>query len=230
MTEPARSPLFTSTLKQPSGDATLPAMIVWLCVQMIALALPAARALLWARFPSPAEQLAAHVMIITQIASSSLLCPLLFRSLRSAGFVMALALPFGQLSGVIAAHPPSRVAAASAYVFAWQLTLTMWCIRRTMRFGLAVSVVASLISLGGALGWYLQDSFPGGWFSIDTRAKWLYGPIFGSAAMLNDASAACWRAWIVMTALLIGTLAIQFLSRAFKLTSTYPQRPAPNCG
>ena len=65
----------------------------------------ALRVPLAAGYAQPAEMLAAHVMLVTQVSAAGLLFPYLMRSVFSAAAVAATAVPFVVLAGVLSATP-----------------------------------------------------------------------------------------------------------------------------
>src|SRR5688572_22150853 len=80
-------------------------MLVWLTIQLAALAVGAAGVPLSADDVKPPEVLSLEVMLVTQIGAAALLWPWAFRETRIAIAVMATALPFTQAAAFLSAAP-----------------------------------------------------------------------------------------------------------------------------
>src|SRR5262245_36524683 len=107
-------PSATPPLKPDSQP--IPALLIWLATNLVALCIGAARVPLWARFPTHTEQYAIDEMIVMQLAAASLLCQVLLCDLRTTLLIAASSLPFIGLSGLLAGTRTTDVAIAGAQV------------------------------------------------------------------------------------------------------------------
>ena len=143
----------------PTGPFTGP-VLLWLLVQLAALSVAALRFPLAAKYPQPAELLATHVMLATQVAAGALLFPYILGDWRTAAGVITAAWPFAATASVLSAIPLHTTAAAEAYVSIWLFGLALWCSAlrgpRLQSYGVAV---AAALTVGGALLWYLAREF-----------------------------------------------------------------------
>jgi len=141
------------------GPATGP-VLLWLVIQLAALLLGALRIPLAAKYPQPAERLATHVMLATQVAASALLFPWLMRDWRTAAAVVATAWPFAAAASALSAVSLESTAAGEGYVTLWLAGLALWSrlLRgpRSQSFGVAL---AASVSIGAAVTWYLALEF-----------------------------------------------------------------------
>src|SRR5437763_7314657 len=88
---PTASPINDS----PPKSITAP-LLVWLIVQLLALALAAARVPLSAHFVQPGEALAIEEMLVAQFAASAMLFPFLLRDARCCVAMIVTAAPMLQ--------------------------------------------------------------------------------------------------------------------------------------
>jgi hypothetical protein len=167
------------------------AIAVWLALQLIALLLGAWRVPLSANFPTPAERLALHEMLVMQIGSSALLFPVLLRNWRTTSVIMLSAMPFIELSAFLSMTPTHAALAAAGYVLVWLAALSIWGaagekLPRLRVNGMGI-VLAAAWALGGAAIWYMRSEFSTGeamgmsWSS----AGW-FGPILGAIAQVEQ--------------------------------------------
>src|SRR5438309_11262832 len=96
---------------------------MWIVLQLLALALGASGAPLWAHHPLPRESLAAAVVFSGQIIALALLFPLLLPNRITSLAVAVMALPFIQLGGLLSGTSETSLMAASAYVELWLVGL-----------------------------------------------------------------------------------------------------------
>jgi len=134
-------------------------LLVWLTIQFIALLVALLRVPLAAGYPQPAELLAAHVVVLTQIITSALLFPFLLRDLLSGLTVVATAWPFVALAGVTSGAPPARVVAGCCYVTSWLLALGLWNGWGRRAAGLRGVAVATMLTAGTNVLFYLRLEF-----------------------------------------------------------------------
>jgi len=142
-----------------TGPFTGP-VLLWLLVQLAALSVAALRFPLAAKYPQPAELLATHVMLATQVAAGALLFPYILGDWRTAAGVIAAAWPFAATASVLSATPLTTTAAAEAYVSIWLLGLALWRAvlpgTKSKSYGVAVTTT---LTVGGALLRYLAREF-----------------------------------------------------------------------
>jgi hypothetical protein len=187
-----------------STRSTTRPLWIWLPLQLIPLILAAARIPLSVNHPRPAESLALHLLLVTQIVASALLWPILLHSGASTLLVVVSAWPFVFLSAFLGFVPIERAAPAALYVSLWLLTLSFlpYTMQSQRPRLLAVSFTSAL-TLGCPLLWYLATEFGG---SI-LAPKWInaLSPIANALALLNGTQASP-APWILIVTLLFGTL------------------------
>lgn len=144
-----------------SHDVTGP-LLLWLLLQLAALALSAFRVPLAADHARPAEMLAAHVMLVTQVSAASLLFPYLMRTAQSAAAVCATSIPFVVMAGNLSAAPAAGLVAAAGFLTLWLAALAAWRFalptRAARQFAAAV---AALICIGTLVVFYIRLDFGG---------------------------------------------------------------------
>lgn len=123
MTVDARSP--SPAQPKLSNSITAP-LLLWLVMQLSALALSAARIPLAARWPEPAEAAAVQIMMVVQVITSAMLFPWLLRDRWCAVAIVLTAGPMLQLAVVLASAPPTVFLRAWAGVAAWLGMLAVW--------------------------------------------------------------------------------------------------------
>jgi hypothetical protein len=135
------------------------ARIVWLLIQLAAVALAASGVPLSADFPRPPQSLAVHEMLIAQFVGSAMFLPVLFRGGWRAWLGMILtAGPMLMLSAWLARMPMTPVLLLWVEVAGWVTTLALWR-EVTPRRVDVLAALALLLSAGGLLVWYLQAEF-----------------------------------------------------------------------
>jgi len=191
----------------PSGDASscIPCLLsVWLGVQLAALGLGAAGVELSARWPRPAQQLSLHEMLAVQVIASSLLFPWLMRSGRASIMVIATSLPMSILAAALAESSNLSLLAGSAHVTLWLATLAVWSrLLRTNYLQLIGVLIASCISLGGAVLWYLAREFAN---EISLMAS---GTLVGAMHQIDFPFSAPSSWALVIGPLIIGAIALR---------------------
>jgi hypothetical protein len=191
--------------------ASAVAMVLWLIVQIGALALSAYRIPLSILFPPAAEQLALGIMLVAQIGMAALLAPLLLHSRRNTVIAIVAGWPMAQLAGMLADAPAWRVALAEAYVSVWILTLGLWvwAVGKT-RFAPILPAAAAAISWGGPILWYLHAEFVTQSDKINWATAALLGPLMGALSQVvaeRPVIAAWWvPAALIPLAFLAGAL------------------------
>jgi hypothetical protein len=210
----------------PAGrpaPAILAPLALWLAVQMAALLIAASRIPLSARYPSPEESLAVHVLLVVQIAASALLFPLLFRGVGGAIIVIATTIPFIQLAAFLATQTDNRrLALAALYVILWLIGL--WFLNRACRtaksrmHGIGL---ATLLSLGGATLAYLRREYAAPATTFDWSRHAFLGPITGCMAIVEGDPAAG-TIWVFVGSFLFATLALLVATRWRQLIHRVP--------
>lgn len=166
-------------------------IVLWLAVQLAALALAAARVPLAAKYPRPEELLAASLMLTVQVSASALLFPYLMRDWRTAAGVIATAWPFLMLASTLAAAPVGHTVKAGAYVTLWLVALVLWAplITRPKLQSMGVAV-AGLTSIGAALLNYLRMEFSNLTHGNGSGHAWTAsGPVTAAVNYLTESGA-----------------------------------------
>jgi len=195
-------------LSTTPATATLLAkpLLLWLTVQLIALAIGAVGFPLSARKPVPPETLSIQIMLVTQIAAAALLWPLLFLERRASLAVIATAIPFAQAAAFLSVTPRGDAYAAVGLVLVWLIALGVLPARRP---GLTMILRAAVIlwSIGGAIVTYLQADF-----SLDAIKP--VGPIVYVLAALDGKSSS--GAWVIAGFSVLVALAARLLCNAIR--------------
>ena len=180
------APPAAATPQQPDRDNSAFAipLIVWLLIQLAAVALAASGVELSANFPRPARSMAVHEMLVAQFVGSAMFFHVLFRGgWRGWLAVIVSAALMLVLAAWLARTPMARVPGPWVHVAVWLTMLALWSKvgRRTESRGYSATVtaVAMLLSAGGSLFWYLNAEFQG-----DRAAGWLH--LFPLPALLTD--------------------------------------------
>jgi hypothetical protein len=201
------------------------AMVLWLAVQIGALALSACRVPLALGMPSASEQSALAVMLIIQVAAAAFFSPLLLTSRRQTLIAIIVAWPMAQLASFLADVPPQRVAFGEAYVSIWILTLALWIWALPRPVSEAIfPAVAALLALGGPMLWYLRAEFVTQSDILIWSRDAMLGPVMGALSQIvppRAAGSAWWLASILITpAIVLG------LIRRSDLLQKHPTNPA----
>jgi hypothetical protein len=153
-------------------------------LQLLALAAAAGRVPLYARFPEPAERLAAVEMASVQIAGAAMLFPDLLCGLLPLILAVAISTPMLVLAGILSGESNDQILAASLLVAGWLTILWAWrkILRTPYRQGVGIGI-ASLWSIGGPVLVYLQADFGSQAHSIPLV---LAGPIMVAVDLLNS--------------------------------------------
>src|SRR3954470_15160118 len=151
-------PISSADAGSPKDSALAAPLALWLVVQMVALVASAARVPFWARFTQPAEDLALHVMLVTQLCAAALLAPILFGTWSRTICVLLTAIVFVQLSALLAAAGTAVTILAALYVACWLLALATWisATRCNAVAGAIVVIIASCFTIGGTVLLYAR--------------------------------------------------------------------------
>jgi hypothetical protein len=155
-----------------SGPSLTRPLLVWLTIQLAALAIGAAGVPLSADGVQPPEALSLEVMLVTQIGAAALLWPWAFREGRIAMTVIATAFPFTQAAAFLSATPRAEALTSAGLLLLWFASLAAL---PTASLGpIATTITRAtlvLLAIGGAIATYLRAEFSDG--SSDAA----FGPI-----------------------------------------------------
>jgi hypothetical protein len=141
--------------------------------------------MLWARAPRAGEQLALFVMLAMQIAMSALLFPHLLGNLRSTIPALATALPMAQLAAYLSDAPPTHLVLGELYVWAWMIGLDLWTKMLPTAWSKLLGIgIASMLSLGGPVLWYLRADFGRDGSQLPLWSMSFFGPICGAISQI----------------------------------------------
>lgn len=170
------------------------AFALWLGMQLAVLGLSAGRVMLWSRAPRAGEESALLAMLAIQIAAASLLFPYLLGNVRVTILVIVTAWPLGQLAGAVGDEPASAVLRGELYVSLWLISLHIWSRALISDWAkLFFVALASMMSLGGPLLWYLRSEFAGGPDDLGNHGNAVFGPLMGvESQVLPDWPVGAW--------------------------------------
>jgi hypothetical protein len=155
-------------------------LAVWLCVQLAAIGISAARIALWARAPQATERLALVLMVASQIGASSLIFPHLLGTRGATILAIASGWPMALLAAQLADAPFSILVRAELYVSIWMISLHFWTrALPSPSAKLLGTAIASTISLGGPVLWYLRMEFSNDSSQYASDSLPAFGPISG---------------------------------------------------
>ena len=149
-----------------AGDSSDPSfsltsrMIVWLGVQLLAIAIAAMRVPLWAQSPVNSELLALQVLVIAQILSSSLLFPWLLNSWRASIAAIATSIAFIFLAALLAPQGMGVVVEAALFVVVLLVSLAAIALplSSTSAQMLAIAIISTW-SIGGPILIFLHMEY-----------------------------------------------------------------------
>ena len=198
----------SATEKPVSAEPYGIALVIWLTLQICALAISAGRVMLWSHGPRAGEQIALAEMLAAQIIAASVLLPLL-RGRRTVLILIVTAWPMAQLASFLADAGTHRLIFGQTYVCLWLMIVHVWSRLISSPPGrLYASAIAMLLSLGGAVLCYLSIDFaeeaPQHMVSLPAHA---FGPIMGVIAQTLPEQALWpqghWIAWCELALLLL---------------------------
>lgn len=191
-------------------------LAVWLAIQLAALALAAARVPLAARYPDTGERLALDVVLVAQIAASSLLFPWILRDWTTATLSIALCWPVLALAVWLSGLPPARLPGAAGYATLWLLSLSAWrAALRSHKSQMIAAAVASAWAVGGPLLWYLRVEFTGSASDWAPPTTW-FGPVAGALHQARPAEPGDFSAagfWLVPAGVLAAGVTVVGIAR-----------------
>jgi hypothetical protein len=111
---------------------------------------------------APSEQIAFHVMVITQFAASSLLFPWLMRDARISGLAIFTSVPLIQLAGWLSQTSGPAIVYAVIGIVIWLTALALASRLLTVIHTQLIAVcVMSTAAIGGMILLYLRMEFAG---------------------------------------------------------------------
>jgi len=173
-------------------------LAVWLCIQLAAIGISAARVVLEARAPQATEQLALAVMLATQIGASALIFPHLLGTRGATILAVASGWPMALLAAQLADAPFAVLFRAELYVSIWLISLHLWA--RALPSSSAKLLgtgIAAMISLGGPVLWYLRMEFSNDSSPPALDSLPAFGPISG--AISQTFARFGYESWIELT-------------------------------
>lgn len=157
-----------------ASDPVAP-LLIWLAIELAALALAAFRVPLAAVYPQPAEFQAVRNMLAFQFVFATLLFPWLLRSWRIAIPAIFAGCIFLLFAAALSAWELRDVMPAIVLLSLWLVFLTaVNCICPLPRWRMVLCAIASVYVIGGPLLWYLQLDFGSGPIAA---TGWAYGPL-----------------------------------------------------
>jgi len=177
----------------PSPGLKAAPLLLWVLVQLIALALSAAGTPLWAHHPLPRTSLAVETMLVAQLVGIWLLFPVVLSDVLLSLVAVAFLWPFLQLAGLLASAPQSKLVVTALYVSIWTAGLGVLNHQlRTWRFQFIAVALTAGTCLGGLILLYLHAEVSAGG-GIQQRvndkpsAWWLALTPFVVAALIRGA-------------------------------------------
>jgi len=130
---------------------------VWLALQLIPLALAAARAPLWAKFPNMGETMAGSYLLAVQLFASALLFPWLMCDLRTSALVVLSAVPMLLLASALGGDGAVAGMVGVGIAVSWLVALAIWSpLLRRLHLELLGPPLLTAILLAVPLLWYLR--------------------------------------------------------------------------
>jgi hypothetical protein len=184
------SPLSSPDSPLPSRRAPFFPLLLWLLIQLLALALALAHVRFWPDPPRPLDHLALAELLVVQCSALALLFPLLLRTPLTAALVLLSSWPFCQFAAFVSATPAPRWVAAAAALSLWLIGLALWRVALRSRWLQQLGItLAAALTLGGPVLVYLGAEFgsqPAPTVPGPTAAA--VGPILSCLAPLQSAS------------------------------------------
>jgi hypothetical protein len=110
---------------RPGSDVAVLPLVLWLAVQLLALAIPTLHIPLHAREPMPSEVHALQIVAMTQVWLAAMLYPLILNSWQNTILACGSSAVFLLLAGLLAASPSIPTLLTTAYVILWLITLAV---------------------------------------------------------------------------------------------------------
>lgn len=146
-------------------------------------------------------------MLVLQIAAGAMFFPFLLRDLQAATAVIVASWPMTVLAGMLSAQLNAwKIVGPCAIVTLWLAGLGTWLfIVRSRRGRMIVMALATALSLGGPLVWYLRAEFSGGSTDLIWNIDGKMGPVMAALA-LCDGSPRIRSAWGFIIAFILFSL------------------------
>ena len=205
-----------------SGSPAVGAIAIWLLVQLIVLALGAARVPLWYRAPDPVERGAIEQVLAAQIIAAALLFPWLMRGAVTSACVVLVSAPFVQLAAMLSETEMHRATRAWLYAALWLGALAAWAAAlRSPRARLGGVAVAGAVAIGLPVLRYLRLEFSDESLRpLGALAR--LDPVAGALSQLHARTDDIgW--WAFPPALLAAGLLAALRARARARATSYPQ-------
>jgi len=197
---------------QTTHGSAAAALVIWLGTQLAVLGICACRAMLWARSPRAGEELALFVMLAMQIAMSALLFPHLLGNLRSTILTIVTSWPMAQLAANLSDSTATRLVVGALYVCAWMIGLYLWAKMLPTAWSKLLGIgVASMLSLGGPVLWYLRADFGRDQSQLPIWSMSMFGSICGAISQIVPEGSGF--GWTIPASVLAAGLAGYFLKR-----------------
>ena len=104
---------------KPIAESPTPAVILWLIIQAMAIAISSFRVSLWIHSPDATEYIALTILLAMQILASALLSPRLCHDYSTTLVAIATAWPFIVAADFLSTAPVSSVTWVGAYMTVW---------------------------------------------------------------------------------------------------------------
>ncbi len=151
-------------------------MLLWLGLQVGALALAGLRAPLYAEYPQPGEFHSIAILAMVQWLGVGLLFPILWTNWRGAVWVAASGIVMLMVAGALAAARSDSIFIVTLYFVMFVTSVFTWSeVARTVRAKMILAAVVSGVNLGGILLAYLREDLGGG---MGGGGKWKYGALW----------------------------------------------------
>jgi hypothetical protein len=182
-------------------------MLVWIVMQLAALALATARVRLWAKFPGAGETLALDELLVVQFVGSSLLFPFLCRDSRSVIAVICAGVLMIAVAGFLSFCPLMNCVVSAGNLAVWVIALGVWGKvvgrRRSdsatkVSQPLGVAVFTTLNLSGAVLAYFAAES--------GASSQWFIAvPMLSAIHLARDPT--WWGLFPVLTILVLGVIA-----------------------
>jgi hypothetical protein len=186
-------------------------MIVWILIQIAALAVSAFRVRWAPGMDEAGERYALVVMVVTQIGAAALLSASLLRDVRQSFIAIVTAWPFALLAAILGDVGLRRFFVAESYATVWLAGLCAWN-WALPRFKAQISAVALLISFGGVALWYLHAEFVRDSADVDWNRDGIWGTLMGGVSQ-SVPSPAVTNAWWIPAIIFATALFVSWLRR-----------------
>ena len=151
------------------------------------------------------------MMVIVQTVALALLAPVLLRSKWSAIAIALTAGPMLQLAGVLAQVSVGRVMIVWANVVVLTLGLYFWNQALGRKGQMLLIALASMLTLGGALCWYLSAEF-------GSSSSTYWSPTTAAIALARGSTSTALQQWGAVVGILASGAVAAWVARGSKKT------------